>query len=178
MLDFMIIGLPRSGTTWASNWLTTDAVHCVHDPLYTTHYSDWDHALPRDHAPSAKHVGVSCTGIWRWAGWVNDHPARKVILHRDLGEVRKSMVEIGLPDILTAKDAAALDEIIGYHVPYDSLFDPTEAKLIWDYLVPGQVFNEDRHRALVQIEMQPQFAGLSVGPEVTRRLINELENIL
>lgn len=28
MLDFMIIGLPRSGTTWAANLLTTDAVLC------------------------------------------------------------------------------------------------------------------------------------------------------
>lgn len=27
-----------------------------------------------------------------------------------------------------------------------------------------------RHRMLVDIEMQPKFSGLSVGPEVTRRL--------
>jgi len=24
MINFMIVALPRSGTTWAANWLTTD----------------------------------------------------------------------------------------------------------------------------------------------------------
>ena len=42
MIDFMVIGLPRTGTTWASNWLTTDSTQCYHDPLYHTHYEDWD----------------------------------------------------------------------------------------------------------------------------------------
>ena len=32
-----------------------------------------------------------------------------------------------------------------------------------------------RHRLLVDIEMQPKFSGLSVGPEVTRRLQEEIQ---
>ena len=36
-------------------------------------------------------------------------------------------------------------------------------------------FCTERHRLLVDIEMQPKFSGLSVGPEVTRRLMEELQ---
>lgn len=170
MIDFMIIGLPRSGTTWAANWLTTDATHCVHDPLYTTHYQDWDSELPA-RAPHRR-VGIACTGIWRWGDWLNQHPARKVILHRDEGEIRASMAAIGLPPL----DPAAprlLHQVIGLHVPYTDLFNPKHASRIWTYLT-HRSFNEARHRELVQIEMQPQFAGLSVGQDVTRKLMDEL----
>lgn len=176
MIDFMIIGLPRSGTTWASNWLTTDAIHCVHDPLYTEHYSDWDERLPAL-APAGASVGVSCTGIWRWADWVNKHPARKVILHRDLGEIQQSMAEIHMPGHVGLAEEEALNSVIGFHVPHSDLFNTEHAEEIWNYLVPGQPFNAHRHRALVQVEMQPQFSGLSVGPEVMRKLMSELERI-
>ena len=29
----MVIGLPRSRTTWMANWLTTTDTLCLHDPL-------------------------------------------------------------------------------------------------------------------------------------------------
>jgi len=170
MIDFMVIGLPRSGTTWAANWLTTDATHCVHDPLYTTHYKDWDVLLP--HRAPGRSVGVSCTGIWRWPEWLNGHPARKVILHRDVNEVRQSLADIGLPPIERTA-AQQLGEIQGLHVPYTDLFDPSRAHVIWSYLT-DRPFNIARHREISAIEMQPEFSGLSVGHEVTRRLMEEI----
>lgn len=173
----MVIGLPRSGTTWAANWLTTDQSHCVHDPLYTTHYTDWEtdgERFPRHRA--GLRVGVSCTGIWRWPAWLNAHPARKVVLRRDLRAVRDSMRAIGLPEIEDGAQAA-IDQVSGLHVPYTDLFNAAGAARIWAHLLPGLRFNADRHAELVQIEMQPHFAGLSVGPEVTRRLMDELSRI-
>lgn len=174
VLDFIVVALPRSGTTWAANWLTTDQVHCVHDPLYTVHYSDWDEQLPA-RAPG-RPVGVSCTGAWRWTDWLNAHPARKLVLHRDVGEVIESMRAIGLPPV-SPGDAAALDRIIGLHLPFEDLFDPIGARAAWEYLVPSVPFNEARHRELVDIEMQPKFSGLTIDPKVTRRLMSELERI-
>lgn len=174
VLDFIVVALPRSGTTWAANWLTTDQVHCVHDPLYTVHYSDWDEQLPA-RAPG-RPVGVSCTGAWRWADWLNAHPTRKLILHRDVGEVIESMKAIGLPPV-SPGDAAALDRVIGLHLPFEDLFDPIGARAAWEYLVPSVPFNEARHRELVDIEMQPKFSGLTIDPKVTRRLMSELERI-
>lgn len=171
MLDFIVVGLPRSGTTWAANWLTTDRAHCFHDPLYTVHYSDWDERLPA-RAPG-RLVGASCTGAWRWADWLNAHPARKLVLHRDVGEVIESMRALGLPPV-SPDAAAALDRVIGMHVPFGDLFDPSGAREAWEHLLPSLPFNEARHRELVDIEMQPKFSGLTIDPAVTRRLMAEL----
>lgn len=170
MLDFMIIGLPRSGTTWAANLFTTDAVLCHHDPLYHTHYSEWDEKLQ---APVP--VGVSCTGIWRWTDWLNTHRAKKIILHRASAEIADSMRQIGLPELDLIDGQRKLDSIIGLHVPHTDLFDPRKCCDLWDYVMGGDVpFNWKRHEMLVDIEMQPKFSGLSVGKHVTRRLMIEL----
>lgn len=168
MIDFIIVGLPRCGTTWAANWLTTDQAHCFHDPLYTKHYSEWDSmAIP------GRLTGVSCTGIWRWPDWLNAHPARKIILHRDLAEINASLEQIGLPAVGPA-DERQLASIIGMHVPFEDLFSIAGAEAIWDFATGGLPVNRERHEELRLIEMQPQFSGLSVGREVTRRLREEL----
>lgn len=170
MIDFVIVGLPRSGTTWAANWLTTGKTICVHDPLYTTHYSEWDSLVE----PGST-TGVSCTGIWRWADWLNSRPARKLVLHRPLHEVNESMQAIGLQP-LAPQAEAMLSSIEGLHVDYTSLFDASKARELWEYLTP-EPFSRRRHEELVHIEMQPAFHGLSVGAEVTRRLREELERM-
>lgn len=173
MLDFMIIGLPRSGTTWVANFFCTERSLCFHDPLYTTHYEDWDTEL-RAKSPEGAEVGISCTGIWRWADWVNDHPAKKLILHRDLGEIEKSMADIGLPGLEPGSEEK-LNSIIGLHVPWTDLFDEAQMFLIWHHLIGNSHFPSCRHQELVNIEMQPKFSGLSVGSEVTRRLQEEIQ---
>lgn len=174
MITFMIIGLPRSGTTWASNLFCTDKTLCFHDPLYKSHYSDWDAELK-----STLVTGVSCTGIWQWTDWLNKHPARKVILHRDNLEIRKSMLKIGLPEINVEEGLLKLDKIMGLHVPHTDLFNEQECLKIWRYLLHDKIpFNAERHKQLLDIEMQPKFSGLSVGKDVTRRLIIELSSIM
>lgn len=172
MLDFMIVGLPRSGTTWAANLFTTDFVLCHHDPLYHTHYSEWDEKFE---APVP--VGVSCTGIWRWREWLNAHPARKLILERDIQSIYTSMTEIGMNVSMDELEdnEQALRQVIGLHVPHSDLFDPEKCCALWDYLMDGRApFNWARHKLLVDIEMQPKFSGLSIGKEVTKRLMTEL----
>lgn len=172
MLDFMIIGLPRSGTTWASNWLTTDASHCVHDPLYETHYTKWDTDERFGHGRGLV-TGASCTGVWRWARWVNDHPARKLVLLRPEEEVNRSLRLLGLPE-MDIGSSRVLQSVNGLHVPHTWLFNTETARELWAYLMPGAPFNALRHQELMRIEMQPNFYGLSTGPEVTRRLMDEL----
>ncbi len=169
-MDFIIVGLPRSGTTWAANWLTTDRTHCFHDPLYNTHYEDWDSkVIP------GKLTGVSCTGIWRWKEWLNKHPAKKVILHRDLEEINLSLRQIGLPTV-DEDSVDMLKGVHGMHVHFSDLFEAGSASNIWSYLTESPM-NLDRHEELRLIEMQPQFMGLSVGEDVTRRLRAELSSI-
>lgn len=173
MLDYMVIGLPRSATTWAANWLCTDRTHCVHDPLDRLHYSEWDEKLSKP----GKLSGVSCTSIWRFPDFLARHPARKVILHRDLAEVNLSLTAIGMPE-LEADSADRLLNIKGLHCPWSALFDPVRAESIWNYLAGSSFpfpFDIERHHELTLIEMQPQFAGLSVRPDLVRQLVAEVQ---
>lgn len=167
MIEFMVIAAPRSGTTWVSNWLTTDTTLCLHDPLYQIHYEDFDKL------ESSKVLGISCTGMGYFPDWLNAHPSRKVILHRDLSEINKSMEAIGLPSI-EQNYLDSLSKINGIHVDWMDIFN--NPKDIYEYLT-GFQFNEERHALLRGIEMQPKFSGLKVGHEVTKRLMQELGEI-
>lgn len=170
MLDFMIIGLPRSGTTWAANLLTTETTHCFHDPLYHTHYTEFD-GLKKP----GKETGISCTGVWQFTDWLNDHPAKKLILHRDFADVNASLDAIGMPPC-DESGPYKLGKITGLHVQHFHLFDPCTVAVIYEYLT-GQQIDLERHAELVQIEMQPKFSGLKVGKDVTRRLMAEVMDI-
>lgn len=169
MIDFMIIGLPRSGTTWAANWLTTDKSFCLHDPLYKHHYSDWD-VLSKGWYDQ---LGVSCTGIWRWPEFVNAHPARKIVVIRDLEEVNREMEKLGFPELPGDADLM-LKDIEAPHVPYTDLFDSERAPLIWAKLLPGVQHCDLRHAQLCELNVQPNFQKIEPDKEVTRKLYNEL----
>ena len=170
MIDFMIIGLPRSATTWAANYFTTDRSLCLHDPLYTRHYAELD-GIDFD----GRLGGVACTGLWRFPTWVNAHPAKKIILRRNLDDINASMAEIGLP-ACTEEESFQLANIDGEHFHFADLFNPFYARWMCDSI--GLSFDADRHAELCQIEMQPKFSGLKVGKEVTRRLVEELQGAL
>ena len=167
MIDFMVIAAPRSATTWASNWLTTDTTLCIHDPLYTWHYNQLDGLV------SKKSLGVSCTGLYWFSEWVNKHPARKVILHRDVSEIDESLIELGLP-ALDADVEKRLDSIKGVHLDWRDVFDAP--KRMYEYLLE-RPFDAERHAVLREIEMQPQFAGLTINKEAVSKLYNELRSI-
>lgn len=169
MIDFMIIGLPRSGTTWAANWLTTDKTFCLHDPLYKLHYSEWD-ALPKGWY---NQLGVSCTGIWRWPEFVNAHPAKKIVVIRDLDEVNNEMEKLGLPECPPDADLM-LKDIEAPHVHYTDLFDPKRAPLIWEKLIGEFGYCPLRHAQLCEFNVQPNFQRVEPNREVTRKLYNEL----
>lgn len=165
MIEFMILGLPRTATTWAANWLTTDTTICLHDPLNNWHYSELD-ALE-----SRKVIGVSCTGLFRFTDWLNNHPARKVIIHRPIEQINADLRRMGLPDV-TKKCAFDLGRIKGTHHDWRDIFDNPAP--IYEFLLQ-RPFDQERHAELKQIEMQPAFAGLSYNPEAIKRLIAEFQ---
>jgi len=162
MIEFMVIGLPRSGTTWAANWLTTERTHCLHDPLYRYHYTQLDSI------PSAKILGVSCTGLWAFPEWVNEHPARKVILHRDTAEINASLKSLGLP--AWPSTYCPIDDLRGEHHHWRDIFDRPEE--IYTFLT-GLPFDAVRHAELVKMNIQPSNAVIQ-DLTVTKRLLKEL----
>jgi hypothetical protein len=170
MIAFMLLAAPRSGTTWAANWLTTDTTLCLHDPLYTKHYTELDSFK------TEKTLGVSCTGLAYFPEWVNKHPSRKIVLHRDISEIERSLEDIGLemafPDVNYIINLESIDAI---HLPWTDLFD--NPKFIYETLLE-RPFDAERHALLREIEMQPKFEGLTVGHNVTRRLVSEVSKAI
>ena len=166
MIDFIVVSLPRCGTTWAANWLTTDTTVCLHDALaYQTFYE-----IDSNYKTNKK-LGISDTGVFLYGDKLNKHPAKKVILHRDIKEINESLANIYLqpmPEELVHR----LDEIDGLHVHYTDLFN--NPKPIWDYLI-GTEFDEERHNILKQMQIQPEFAALEpVSKDAMQRYFSEI----
>ena len=125
----------------------------MHDPLWQMHHRDLDRMLPTYSA--AKIRGIACTGIWRWPDFLNAHPARKVVLHRPISEVRASMTRLGLPE-LPENAAEMLGEVDAMRIDYRALFAPRHARKVWQHLTGGAVpFDERRHARLVEMRIEP-----------------------
>jgi len=169
-LDFIIVGLPRSGTTWASNLFTTDQSICWHDAM------GWNLPEEMDIKPSSKQYrGISCTAAWLWEDWFNWHPAPKVILERDPKEVNESLIALGMPPM--EEDAIKLfKKLKGYRIPYTELFD--NPQVIWDYLLPNLPFDAERHTELVLMNIQPIERVLVPDAEFVKRAIQDLQSRL
>lgn len=173
MIDFMVIGLPRSGTTWLANWLTTARSFCLHDPLYKVHYTAWDtdsaHLPPRS---SYERIGVSCTGIWRWPEWVNQHPAKKLVIVRNVDEVNDSLANIGI-DPLESNAAHLLSTIKSPRINYSDIFDIKSAPVIWNHLIGGE-FDAARYKQLLEFNVTPNFKTLKTDKLLNSKLYDEL----
>lgn len=164
MIKFMVLAAPRSGTAWAANLLTTDTSLCLHDPLWETHYADLDRYQ------TTKRFGISCTGSWMFPEWVNNHPAKKVILHRPLVDINESLREIGLPE-MSEDHHARLSKINGLHLSWTDLFK--SPKQIYEYLLERE-FDAERFRLLRTLNVQSDLEKIEVNPHASRRLLKEL----
>lgn len=163
-VEFMLLSAPRSASTWASVWLTTDTTLCLHDPLWRWHYSELDSIQ------STKRIGVACTGLALFPEWINAHQARKVILHRDLAEVDASLERIGMT-ACSKQWEGVLDRIDGVHLEWTDLF--TKPQYIYEYLL-DRPFDPERWAALREINAQPNFQQVSIDRRATARLMAEL----
>ena len=150
MLEFLVLSLPRSGSTWAANWLTTGGALCLHDPL-----SHMDHEGLLAYA-GRRRIGAACTALWLWPEWCAQHARRVLILERDPPSSQAALYRLGLPllpDWALAKFAA----MPGLRVPYTDLFEPARARAIWHHLRPAEDFDHDRHHALREMKIEPDF---------------------
>jgi hypothetical protein len=162
----MVLGTPRSGTAWVANWLTTDRTLCLHDPLWTHHYSELDQMLF-----PGRRVGVACTGLALFPQYLEKHPARKVILHRPIEEVNASLTQMGMPALGEAWDGA-LDRIQGMHVPWTDVLNPDRADEIHQFLLRRRL-DTDRHAMLTRFNVQMAFEKIVPDRSAIRRLLSE-----
>ncbi len=163
MLSFRVFGLPRSGTTWAANWLTTNESICWHDPCEWAGPCEVE-AWARDRL----NAGISCTGLWLRDDWRTDVPT--LFLLRDPEEVQRSLQRVGIPplpaEVFERFDAAVAG---GQCVTLQQLLDPDVAERVQDYLLPTIQFNRERHAQLARMNVQPSAAELArVRAAITR----------
>lgn len=160
----MVISAPRSGSTWASNWLTTEKSLCIHDPIINYKYDEIDLIK------SNKKLGVSCTALALADGFLNNHKSRKVILHRDIKEINKSLCSIGMTSLENSWDGV-LEKIKGIHAEWTDIFN--NPKYIYEYLLELP-FDEERHKILKEIHMQPFFEQIEINKEAIKKFMMEI----
>jgi hypothetical protein len=164
MVSFMVLGGPRSGTTWAANWLTTDTTICLHDPLleYQIEF------LNRLTFPGKK-LGISCTSCLLYPDWVNAQQCPKVILYRDVVDINRSLEALGMAQLIESRHLKRTTNIRGAEMfPYEFLFSRTGAKQIAKFL--GVPFDESRHDLLAQMRIEPKWRRVNVGRQAVRDL--------
>lgn len=161
MIDFLVLGLPRSGTTWIANWLTTDATLCLHDPFAESLPEDW----PQDH----RRRGVSCTGAYLLPGWLRTLDCPVAVIERDTWACDASLAARGLGD--TSRLQGPLKAVEGRRFAYADLWGEEGARALWDYLLPGMAFDAIRYRLLREMRIEPRTLrwNASVAEELLRR---------
>lgn len=169
MIHFMVLGGPRSATTWAANWLNTDTTVCLHDPLleYTPAH------LERMAFRGGKRFGISCTASTLYPDWVNAQKCPKVVLVRDVREINTSLRALGLAELIPARHEARLAAVKNaMFVRYDDLFMLSRAAVIADYL--GVPFDPDRYDILRQMRVEPMWNHLNIGKGAAMQLVKRI----
>jgi len=146
MIDFMVLGLPRSGTAWLANLLTTDDSYCRHEAF-------WKSTLVQlDLIDAPGKFGVSETSGYSIPDVLNDHPARKLIVTRSLNEINKSLKSLNLPE-MTNDHFDALNSIQGYRIDFNDLFVFNKMAKAYNFLLDKEL-SSCRHSMLCDMNVQ------------------------
>ena len=146
-MKFLIVGLPRSGTSWAANLMMANGEICIHDPLAKIYP---DELLNMD-------VGAACTGMWLFPSIINEAKCPTVVIERDLESVNASLYEMGLPTI-APDQAAMLGNVEGYRIKYKDLFNYDKANEMFAYLT-GRELCMARHSLMCEMNVQHKECG-------------------
>jgi hypothetical protein len=146
-VDFIVLGLPRSGTTWLSSWLTTDRSLCLHDPFSRTLPEHWD--------AGGRRLGIACTGAYMLPGWLGQQDAPTAIIQRDHAACDASLAAMGLP-ATTERMRCLLSVADGRRWQFSDIWNEDKARELWAFLLPGIAFDAPRYRLLRNMQIQPK----------------------
>lgn len=158
-LDFIVLGLPRSGTTWLANLLTTQQSLCLHDPFA--------HLLPEQIKGDGRRLGVSCTGLCLMPSLLASQRCPVVVIERDVADCDASLAEIGLGSAAPIKPH--LDRVQAKRFAFSDLWDEYQARRLWIYLLPGIPWDGPRYRLLRDMRVEPKDPH-HFNPDVAKEL--------
>lgn len=170
MVDFIVLGLPRSGTTWMANWLTTDRSLCLHDPF--------SHLYPEqlDAKRSDKTFGISCTGAYMIPSWLQWQDCPVVVIERDIKEVDEELKQIGLPPVSGSPEIAEyFAKAKGRRFKFEDIWNEVKAREMWAFLLPKIGFDRERYELLSAMHVQPHMDKWKPDMNIARNLISRGE---
>jgi hypothetical protein len=159
VIDFIVLGLPRSGTTWLANWLTTDKSLCLHDPFAKSLPETWD--------AGSKRLGISCTGAYLMPGWLCLQDCPVALIERNPEDCDASLHRMGLGTTWPLR--TAFKRADGRRWRFDDLWDEDKARELWAFLLPGLPFDTARYRLLKDMHIEPR--EVTQDAHITRELI-------
>lgn len=159
-IEYMIISLPRCRSTWLANLFTFGDHVCLHDPLAKYELGDIPYVYPN------KRVGIADTAIFMMGvEALNSIPCKKIIIHRDIKDIRQSL-GIHCADV-------SLSEIDGMHVAFDEI--DACIKNIWEYCLDTP-FDQTRYDLLKDMNVQPHFKGMTPpNQDEIRRFVSMIQ---
>ena len=160
-MDFIVLGLPRSGTTWISNWLTTDRSLCLHDPFA--------YALPESWPRDARRFGISCTGAYLFPKWLAQQECQVALIERDPEACDASLAALGWGDVSGLLGAFAAAD--GRRFRFEHLWDEDHARELWEFLLPDVPFDGIRYRMLQDIQVQPHMHKWCMEPAIFHEML-------
>lgn len=161
MIDFAVFALPRSGTAWLANWLTTDRSLCLHDPFAVSMPEHWE---------SKGRFGIACTGSYLFPKWLHTLDCPVAVIERDPLECNASLRANGLPEnVMHLK--RALDATDGRRWRFADLWNEDKARELWAFLLPAVKFDAQRYRLLrsLHVETKSRTADMDVLAELLER---------
>lgn len=163
-LDFIVLGLPRSATTWIANWLTTDRTLCLHDPFAMGEPETW----PVDY----RRRGICCTTAYVLPGWLNAYHCPIAVIERDPATCDASLAKLGLPGTTSFRDR--FETARGARFEFDALWNEGAARALWEYLLPSSIpFDALRWRLLKDMHIEPYWKGWMVDVPTLTKVVRE-----
>lgn len=107
-----------------------------------------------------------------WSDWWENHPARKIIVERDLNEVDDALIRLGL-EPMSSSITDLFSSLKGNRIDWKEWFNDPEP--IWNYLLPDLPFDFERHAELVKMNIQPADSFIVPDAECVRRNMRSLQ---
>ena len=146
MIDFMVLALPRSGTAWVANLLTTDSSLCIHEAFMDHSINDLD-TRPHDGM-----LGIAETSAFTKVDEINQHSAKKLVIERPFNEVNESIAKLGFKAMPLYSDDLMI-QLKGYRIAFKDLFNYDIMAEAYYYLLRKEL-NQERHRMLCQMNIE------------------------
>lgn len=156
MSKFLICGQPRSMTFWFSKFLSFENCWCDHEPLMFMNKKEDIRDFYDHFSKYIDNFGISDSGLGFWLDWILDKiKPNTLIINRDIEEVEKSLVEMGLNlpktnfcNVLQKKMDAVNHELV-MRVNFHDLQDMEVMKKCFYHLLPNEEFDDERFRLMI-----------------------------